>query len=494
MTNMTTMTNTERDLRLELLNSLLATPHRELAQVAGLHRSMVERDPRFYGHLAVWYQHSGDVRDHKEVFTGNLLTSDFDGHREAGFALLQQFPPYEVARIVDFMKQVRGKMPRSTRTAVTVYLKQREKNVPAFDRAALRNHTALKHLYATLRIKPGERADAVLFKDTPPIGSPAFMVKQLAKTDSPAAQAELIVTHKIPYTVAVGTLKQLTPAVLVALIDVMTPQETINNLKSLKARGAFDNAEVKALIDAKVEQAQHDGRVSAYKALVAAEAAELGEDTRARLEAVTNAQVRQRGSIRKSTALFVDKSSSMSAAIELGKRIAAMISGICEAELTVFAFDTLPYEIQSTGKTPTEWEKAFKGITSNGGTSCGSALEVLRLRKQIVEQIVLVTDEGDNTAPMFGTAYEAYRATMNHAPDVVIVRVGGASEEVQHQMRGKGALVETLTFSGDYYALPNLIPLLTRPNRLELLMEIMATPLPTRTKQPEQPEQTKTSD
>ncbi len=151
---------------------------------------------------------------------------------------------------------------------------------------------------------------------------------------------------------------------------------------------------------------------------------------RARLEAVTNSQVRQRGAIRKSTALLVDKSGSMSQAIELGKRIAAMISGVCDAGLSVFLFDSLPYEVETKGSTPTAWEDAFSGFLANGATSCGCALEVMRKRGQKVEQIVLVTDEGDNTAPLFGPAYDAYRAELKIAPDVVIVRVGQASKVV----------------------------------------------------------------
>jgi hypothetical protein len=35
-------------------------------------------------------------------------------------------------------------------------------------------------------------------------------------------------------------------------------------------------------------------------------------------------------------------------------------------------------------------------------------------------------------------------------------------------------------FRGDYYALPNVIPLLTRPSQAELLMEILNYPLPRR--------------
>jgi hypothetical protein len=88
----------ERDVRLEMLNSLLTTPHRKLAEVAELHKTMLVRDPVFYGHLAVWYQRHGDVRDHKEVFVGNLLTSAAAEHRGAGFMLVQELPPYQVAR------------------------------------------------------------------------------------------------------------------------------------------------------------------------------------------------------------------------------------------------------------------------------------------------------------------------------------------------------------------------------------------------------------
>src|SRR5512141_256457 len=81
------MTTNERDLRLEILNSLLTTPHRELDKVAELHTLMRGLDPIFYGHLAVWYQANGDVRDHKEVFVGNLLASDLPEHRDAGFVM-----------------------------------------------------------------------------------------------------------------------------------------------------------------------------------------------------------------------------------------------------------------------------------------------------------------------------------------------------------------------------------------------------------------------
>lgn len=470
----------ERDLRLDMLNTLLTTPHRKLEETAELHKLLASLDPLFYGHLAVWYQRNGDVRDHKEVFVGNLLTSHLPEHREAGFLLLQEFPPYQVARVVDFMKQHLGRVPRTARTAVRRYLQTREEDPRFFDRAALRGRKALKHLYATLHVKPGPRADAILFKELPPEDSLGARVKQLAAAPTPADQARLIVEHRIPYPVAVGALRTLTPMVLAALVDAMTPQEVINNLKSLKARGALDHADVRALVDRKLDDARTDVRVAAFKAQVAADATDLDAETAARLERVTDDQVKRRGVLRRSTALFVDKSGSMESAIELGKRIAAMISGIAEAPLWVYAFDTLPYEVKANGSELSDWEQAFRHLRAGGGTSIGCALLPLMRRKDVVEQILIVTDEGENAAPYFPATYQQYCREVKATPNVVVVKVGHATDYLERTLQAAQVQVDTFTFAGDYYSLPNLIPLLTRPSRLDLLLEILDTPLPVR--------------
>lgn len=487
---MTYQTQTERDLRLDLLNSLLDTPHRNLDLVAPLHDEALALDPQFYGHLAVWYQKEGVVRDHQEVFIANLLASDWQPHRDAGFMLLQALPPYQVSRVLRFMKRHKRKVPRATRTAITRYLHAREADPQWFDRAAMRGRKAMKHLYASLHVKPGVRADAILFKNDPPEDSLAFKVKVLAKAETPEAQAEVIRTHRIPYVVAVGTLRTLTSNVLTALLEVMTPQEVINHLKSLKARGAFDDAEVKALIEAKLTKAKTAKRVSAYKAKVAQAFVDVDADTAKRLNAVTDAQVKQQGRIKRPTALLVDKSGSMTMAIELGKHIAALISNLTTAALHVYAFDTVAFEIKPgmglLRKKPKhkltldDWERAFRGVQAGGATSIGVALDHLRRKRRVVEQVILVTDECENTAPYFTQVYEQYRAEMKVAPEVVIVKVGYASTLLERQLQQKRIPCATLTFEGDYYALPNLVPLLTRPSRQELLQEILETPLPQR--------------
>ena len=95
--------NVEQDLRLDILNTLLTTPHRDLAAIWPIHKDMAEKDPRFYVHLAAWYNDQGDVRDHKEMFVVTLSLSKFEGHRDVGLALLRQLPPYQVVRVLDFI-------------------------------------------------------------------------------------------------------------------------------------------------------------------------------------------------------------------------------------------------------------------------------------------------------------------------------------------------------------------------------------------------------
>lgn len=474
------MRTNERDARLEMLNSLLTTPHRDLSRIGAIHDEIRTTDPIFYGHLAAWYLEHGDVRDHKEVFVANLLTSELAEHREAGFVLLQRLPPYQIARAVDFMKAHRGKLPRSARTAVVTYLRARERDPERFDRAAVRARKAVKHLYATLHIRPGERADAILFKDQPPEGSLPYVVKLIARVASPVEQARLIVEHRIPYAVAVGAIEQLTPSVLVALVDRMTPQEVINNLGAIKARGGMSHPELKQLVEAKIGRAGANDRVSAFKAVKAAEVAGVDTETVRALERAANEQLRRKGRITRPTALLVDKSGSMTVALDVGKQLAAMISAVAESELFVYAFDTMAYPIAAEGTDLADWERAFRHVYPGGSTSVGAAVETMRIKGVSVEQIIVVTDEGENSSPYFHDAFKRYAGELGSAPNVVFVKVGEHCDLLERRLKDAGAAFDTFVFEGDYYSLPNLIPMLAKRSRLELLIEILETPLPVR--------------
>jgi hypothetical protein len=565
------MATTEQDVRLNLLNTLLTTPHRKLDEVWPVHREMVAADPRFYVRLAAWYADNGEVRDHKEMFVVTLALSDFPGHRDAGLAMLRQLPPYQLVRVLDFVsgrkttRKVRDKVaakavakvaakvttpttkrerltkkalralrkalagsasvttaqavvpaqvatqaqvraavpvktvtesfglfrnvPRSLRTEIVRYLREREADADWFDGTVLVARKAVKRLYALNHVKPTERAQRILFDEEPPADSRIYALRRLAKATSPAEQATAIIENAIPYRVAATVVKQMTPTVLLALIDRMSPQELINNVASLQRRGAFDNAELKAQIEQKLEQAKTGPRVSAFKAERAKDAGgdAIGADVRAKLEQVADARVKAKGRIARPTALLIDKSASMSASIEVGKRIGAMISAVCEQALYVYAFDTMAYPVSvpfddAQGRAASDlasWARALAGINAAGGTSIGASIEVMRIKNQYVEQIIVVTDEEENTAPMFVDALAKYRTAVKAEPTVCIVRIG-ASSILHDRCTKAGVAADVFRFGGDYYSLPNLVPLLSKPSKLELLTEIMDYPLPQR--------------
>jgi hypothetical protein len=505
-----TMTATERDLRLDILNTLLTTPHRKLELLWGVHDELSRKDPRFYVRLAAWYADHGDVRDHKEMFVVTLSTSAFPGHRDVGLALLRDLPPYQVGRVVDFVhgrktdRKVREKVaagvenaapvvktvvedyglfknvPRSLRTEVVRYLREREADADWFDSTALTARKALKRLYALLHVKPAERAQKVLFDQDPPADSRLFALKVLAKATDPTEQAKAIVEHGIPYRVAASVITQMTPPVLAALIDRMSPQEAINNLGALNKRGVLDHPDLKPLVEVKLAAAKTDDRVSAYKAQVAAGAAAVAPDLAKALADVTDARVKAKGRITRPTALLLDKSGSMDVALAVGRQLGALVSAVCEADLYAYAFDTIAYPVEPQGKTVGDWEKALLGITAGGWTSCGVALTWMAQLKQRVEQFVLVTDEGENTGPLFADAYKAYAEALNVKPSVTVVKVGQATDQIETACRTLGVPLNVFEFRGDYYALPNVVPLLTRPSQAELLMEILTYPLPQR--------------
>lgn len=517
--NATTNVTPEQDRRLNMLNTLLTTPHRKLSNVYPIHKEMVDSDPLFYGHLGAWYQTNGEIRDHKEVFIINLCLSGFEGHREAGLAMLRELPPYEVARVVDFIHgktEVRKPVtpnatgrrraaasatptatptapvtekvglfrnpPRSMITEVTRYLQEREADPDYFDSAVLVARKAMKRLYGLLHIKPSDRAQKILFDREPPDGSRLAAVKELRKATTAADQARVIIENKIPYRVASTVVSSMTPTVLLALIEVMSDQEVINNMGSLKKRGVFDNPDLKKLVQEKLDRAKTGKRVSALKSMEAVKAAGVSDDLREQLEQVADAQLKSRGRIKRSTALLVDKSGSMSQAIELGKQMASLVTAIMDADFYVYAFDTMPYPVVSRGPDLASWEKAFTGITAGGGTCYGAAVKALERNKQRVEQMIIIGDEGENASPALLKSFQEYCAAMNVQPSVFMLRAGARTHwgQLTGILQRAGVDVDTYEFTGDYYALPGLVSYLTKPSKLELLMDIMAIPLPVR--------------
>jgi hypothetical protein len=604
----------ETDVRLRIMNSLLTCPHRDIDSIVAYHKEMMNADPEFYAHFAVWSQGHTQVRDHKEAFIACLFASPYTEFREVAYVLLQDLPPYQVERIsrqvqggwvslnirppkaegekvakgtpkpkgrkgpkapvdpryksfqdlkkeivaareankdanldpfkvrvrelfklakdadirfsfsrsVTKLKDKEGKKtgetkrvtkvhfdyyrpgllpgaPRIMQTGIKNFLKSLERDEKRFDLATVRQYHALKTLYSTYHVSPSETADLILFKDRPPEGSMRAAVKHIAHIEDPVEWAKAVVAAGIPYPVAVGLLPtEMTPVHLIGLINNMSPQELLNSVASLEARGAMDNADVKALIEQKLGKAGNSKRVDALKAQKAAAVvgSKVSEETRKKIEAVSDKQVRRLAKIKKPTALAIDASTSMTEAIDLGKEIGALISPCAHSTFVCATFNDMAriYDVKSDKKS--DWDTALRFVKAVGCTDIGSVVPAVKnhidkLRKdkpdtQLIEQFVLVTDEGENRTPSFATRLEEYRKATGVSPNVVIVRIGKeAVDKVEKELRAKDFEVDVWTpdVNGgkvDYYSIPNLLPLLSKGSKAELLTEIMEVPLPKR--------------
>ena len=516
----------ESDERILLLNSILQCPHRDLDQITEVHKKVQQSDPLFYARLAAWHSKFGESRGHNEVFTGLLCLDPFFDNRETGLALLRALPPYMKVRVkglikgkkVKIRKKLAGqkikvqkgktidkvsieekivglkkRLPHSFKTEIIKYLTWLQSDDQRFDDIVLSNFKAIQTLYASLQFKPCDRAIGILFENNIPEDSKLNVLKEIMAEKSPAKKAELIIKYKIPYLTAVGLIKKVTPSILTALISQMTPQQALNNISSLKEQGVYDNPDLKSMVMEKLKKAETSNGVSGLKAKIAKKSAGV-EDTEigAQLDRVADESIKKHGTIKMPTGIIIDISGSMDQAIVVGKNVAAMVSGATTSNIYVIVTDTMGKEIKAQGSTMTDWERAFRGINPNGATSIGAGVDYLQRMKYYVEQIILITDEGENRSPRIGDAIKAYKNAMNITPKVVVLKVeasGGIQNDRQWIIDFRKSLTDAV---GDYstyeipdddkgyYALPGLIPLLSQKSKLDLLYEIMEFPLPVR--------------
>jgi hypothetical protein len=573
-------TESEASVQEQMFRSLLQTPHRKVDETLAVHQEQFERDPNFYGHLAIFAVLEGGcvVRDVNDVFTAIMLASPYPEHREAGYVMFQSLPPHQAARVakyytgwdeivkhhsydppmpkngefgVTYEKAKYGKthakagqaIPRETikvgrgmemrgrlmaakkidrrttevwkdtyrvhhrglgkrnftgmlRSAARSFCRVREQDQSWMEAALIRNRNTFRTFYARTHTVPQNDENGwinrYLFRGEVQDGTRMGSLRKLAGEKDPTKQAQIIVDSKLPYTTVVSCLSNVTPTILVALVESMSAQELMQSLNSLKRRGAFDHPELKKLIEGKLKKAKTAKRVDALKGQkAAAAAADLDDETRQLVKDVSDTQLKRHGSIRARTAMFVDKSGSMEQAIELAKELGAAIAQACEegnAPIT-YMFDRMPTEIRWTARDgditrKSSWDEKLKMFRANGGTAPATVVRALILNKVIVDQIVLITDEGENNVGEFANELKSYERQLGVLPNVVIVRVGTGywvSDRMEKSLQRMHVPVDVMPCQRiDQVAIPNLIQLLSRKSVFELVQEILALPLPTR--------------
>lgn len=475
-----------------LFNNLTKVQHREYSPMVQELHTALEADPDFISRACVYLANGGtNIRDTADCSVITLLTSptEYPEYREAGRCLLlgkdvynivgeaSGLEPFRVFRIDEFIRKYSIKAPRLMRETMTDYVRFLEGQPSRFDGVAIRNRKALKSVYTHYHIKPNERAQAILFDDNPPEDSKLGVLKQIANSNDVREQVRLVVENKIPYVVASSVLPKMTPAVGVALIEVMSPTEALNSRGWVEKSGLLQVPEIRDAYTAKISQATKSAASIEFRK----SAQGTDADIQKVVEQAKEEAVKKQQRITQNIALLVDKSGSMEAALAVAIKFGERIAPICDGELAVIAFNDYAQELKVADvHSLSAWQQAFKGIRCSGYTSMRSGLE-LALRNGYTPQIVVViTDEGENR-DIYANLLTQMESRGLDVPHTVCLSVGTHGTIFTNRIEQAGFRVDRFEVSGDdYYLFDQVAAILGGSPAPTIVERILSTQLPHR--------------
>lgn len=472
---------TELSAKKELLRSLMKCPHRKLEDTIPLFSNALNRDPFFAGKCfyGLTLEELNRIRDLAESAIAFLLTSPHSIHREAGRVCFQGLEPYRAFRVAEFIR-LQLKPNRQVRGAVGGYLRTLEMDRKRFDGAVKVARHSLHKMYEHYHVHPSARAQAIIFERCVPEGE-IDPVKLLREAETAEDQAKVIIDHRIPYRQATSVLKGITPAVWVALIEVMSPAEAMNTRAAIERSGILHDPDIRRLYEAKLRKVTGDKR--AATSTITERKSVKGRDER--LDRILS-QARQekidRGArITVDTMIAVDCSGSMEMAIEAAKKICPHIASLCDATLKIYCFNEAAWPLEYGKGSFEDFQQAFSLIRADGMTSLGSALKQAIDGGFTPEQAIYITDQEENRRPQL---VDVFRSS---GQEIRFVFVNVGQHGVAGDLEGAGAEVTeydvdvSVSDVGWYAALDNITPLLTKGGYSQLVEQIMALELPRRT-------------
>lgn len=468
---------TEVDKRIEMVQTILDTPHGELDRLFELHKQFVEVDPLFYSKFAIYYGKTGSIRDHKKIFASHVLTGSMIEVRELGEFLLTDLTPYDVVETVDLILKFRGSGGKKRRLnkVIKKYLRDFErdaKNGNSF--RFLKNANALRKMYQRLHVKPSEEASASLgFRDGDPGKKyESFLdMEKLTTLKEESEICQMISESQIPALQIFGALPvKITPAIAASMISKMSPQEIQNFAGMLQKQGLFEDPEFKKLFKQKVKKG---GAKMSMRGTSAKKS--LGKDSDIMDEA-TDSFVESLPTIKRKIGLYIDRSNSMTQAIAMGKDIASILASKVEnpeENLFIVAFNSTCQKIPvPTEKKYSEFELTFRFMNANGTTSLGAPIKFTYENGFEPETFIFITDGKETDVPLLDNILKS-TPKLAHTK-MIFCKVGKDATDVKvSTQKDLGLEIENLDFrKGDYYGLPNLLNLISKGGIRDLIQEI----------------------
>lgn len=502
--------------RKQFISTLTKIGHGDLSAYISQGTLAAEAEPEFFAHFIAWNEIKGKVRDSKVAYPvialRNVAKNDRD-LAENAVAHLMKLSPRDLVRAYDFSKKltnqghpIKAGFRRMLEQGLRDYLQAREDHFRWWERTVLQHRDSMKRLYRMSHKRPSPRAQAILFDGEYPANSIFAKVAAL-RTMTPKEAAGVILTEKIPFEVAVGAVAKIKdPAIILALIEGMTGNQIVNNSKMLERLGVKKDPALNAAYQAALVRAKDDKKLNVLKtsritnktvdpsvtatmtwmepqqlmrggiAAASIDTDPIGADMQADLLQLQAHATKQLGGIEGDWLILGDMSGSMHQSIELAKKVASLITERVKGKVWLIFFANHPTAYDVSGKNYFQIQEMTRHLRAGGMTSIGCGLDYLLRKKESVDGIVIVSDGGDNTHPLFGATYKKYVEQIGHEPTVYWFDVPGDGDALTHQLPGVIEKFDMKHGQIDYYSLPNIITTL-RTNKYSMVDEIMGVPL-----------------
>ncbi len=466
----------------------------KLEILENLHNKMEERDPELYNRLATIfvsktlllskgpiYQffepfllQDAKVSHHRQIFLSHLLTTNNRQLRETGLKLIQYSSVDELAAVVNYCKRVANKLPRSAITAIKKYLKKLETDENGFDLNLLYNKNHLKHLYASLHIKPSARVQNILFENILPEKSLARAIKILQTEFEPEKLYNAIKEYQIPPCDAIKNIKYFSFGIAEKIISKISPEELTQCYPLLKQKGVTKNEDLFLSIIEKIKKLPTKATTKPILRITQKNPTPLIEQG-AHISSCLENLRRDHLKITRPIALFIDKSGSMYDYREIGKAFIYLLGNLAQpGNFFVYMFDKEAEEL--TVYNNSEWSEQFDNFKVDEGGSCfANPLLLMAEKNQAAELICIVSDGNENITPTYTQAYDHYLKETKMAPYTILIKTGYFSSHFEENIVSSNTPPCLITEFTDYETtIREISPMLCSDSTEKILEEIMS--------------------
>jgi len=407
-------------------NTFYADQNELLAEAETLHREMAQSRPQFMAQALVYARNEGYMRL-QPLFGLAILSA----YRQDLFA--KAFPqvvriPSDLSDVLTILKGMgRGEGGRAVKRQVNRFL------------AGVSEYWAVKYngrgrgyslgdAIATAHPKPADLKQQALFRYLR--GQEANLallpqvaaLEQLKRAATETERLHWIESGKLPHEVVTGTIKP-TKAVWEALLALMPTFALLRHLNTLEREGVLEDrrdldAVIARLTDSEVLRKTKILPFRFAKAFRQVKHPELRDALRDAVE-LTFANLPD---LEDRTAIFLDISGSMDGEyLQIGSVFALALYKKTQGNSLFWLFDT-DVEDAYPSRRDSILSQAER-IRARGGTDTGAPVRKLLAERRKVDQIILITDEQQNSGSSFYRELLNYRANVNPRVKAFIIDI-----------------------------------------------------------------------